>query len=262
MKKILSVLLAVALLLSVPAAVFAAEETQTITIEMYDSYGDGWNNFKLKVCLVNADETETVLGQDITIARGKTGTYTVTVAKDARVRIYCQNAGSYSYEHSFVVKREGVTVFSHEQSDTPTSGQLFVTSDPIDIQGSVITHDIEPAYTVTIPATVTLGETATVAAENVVLAHGEYVQVTLSESSGENNAFTLQNEVGDVITYTVTAGGTQVSLGDRVLAVYPGANPSGSTELAFALPQDLKYPGNYTGTVTFTIAVITAGQAQ
>jgi len=262
MKKIVSLLLAVALLLSVPTAVFAAEETQTITIEMKDSYGDGWDNFKLKVCLVNADETETVLEQSITISSGSTNTYSVTVAKDARVRIYCQNVGSYSSEHSFVVKREGITIFSHEQSDTPTSDQLFVTSDPINVRGSVITHDIDPTYTVTIPATVTLGETASISAENVVLAHGEYVEVTLSATSGENNAFTLQNEVGNVITYTVTAGGTQVSLGDSVLAVYPGANPSGSTELAFALPQDLKYPGNYTGTVTFTIAVNTAVQTQ
>jgi uncharacterized membrane protein len=47
-------------------------------------------------------------------------------------------------------------------------------------------------------------------------------------------------------------------LGLGLLAVYPGANPSDSTELAFALPQDLKYPGNYTGTVTFTIAVNSA----
>ena len=65
MKKIVSLLLAVALLLSVPTAVFAAEETQTITIEMKDSYGDGWDNFKLKVCLVNADETEKVSLQNL-----------------------------------------------------------------------------------------------------------------------------------------------------------------------------------------------------
>jgi putative cell wall-binding protein len=70
MKKILSLLLALALLLSFPTAVFAVEETQTITIEMKDSYGDGWDGFMLKVCLVNADDTETVLEQNITISSG------------------------------------------------------------------------------------------------------------------------------------------------------------------------------------------------
>ena len=130
------------------------------------------------------------------------------------------------------------------------------------LQSVTYEYSVAPTYTVTIPSEVKLGQTYTVAANNVVLAYGEYVEVTLSATSGENNAFTLQNEVGDVITYTVTAGGTQVSLGDSVLAVYPGANPRGSTELAFALPQDLKYPGTYTGTVTFTIAVNTAEQTQ
>ena len=261
MKKIVSLLLAVALLLSVPTAVFAAEETQTITIEMKDSYGDGWGNFSLKVCLVKNDNSEEILAEGLNVS-GRENTHKLTVPKDATVCIYWMGSGSWAYECSFSVTREGVAQYTCASGDGLASGTLLYTSEPINVQGSVITHDIDPTYTVTIPATVTLGEAATISAENVVLAHGEYVEVTLSATSGENNAFTLQNEVGDVITYTVTAGGTQVSLGDSMLAVYPGANPSGSTELAFALPQDLKYPGNYTGTVTFTIAVNTAEQTQ
>ena len=254
MKKIVFLLLAVALLLSVPTAVFAAEETQTITIEMKDSYGDGWDNFKLKVCLVNADETEKVLGQDITFSSGSANTYSVTVTKDARVRIYCQNVGSYSSEHSFVVKREGVTIFSHEQSDTPTSDQLFVTSDPINVRGSVITHDIAPTFTVTIPATVTLGEAATISAENVVLAHGEQVEVSLANANG----FKVKTEQGAVLTYTVTKDETAVNEGDTVLTVNPTSGKTGETTLKFVAPGAAQFAGDYTGTVTFTIAVNSA----
>ena len=254
MKKIVSLLLAVALLLSVPTAVFAAEETQTITIEMKDSYGDGWDNFKLKVCLVNADETEKVLGQDITFSSGRANTYSVTVTKDARVRIYCQNVGSYSSEHSFVVKREGVTIFRHEQSDIPTRDQLFVTSDPINVRGSVITHDIDPTFTVTIPATVTLGEAATISAENVVLAHGEQVEVSLANANG----FKVKTEQGAVLTYTVMKDETAVNEGDTVLTVNPTSGKSGETTLKFVAPGAAQFAGDYTGTVTFTIAVNTA----
>ena len=254
MKKIVFLLLAVALLLSVPTAVFAAEETQTITIEMKDSYGDGWDNFKLKVCLVNADETEKVLGQDITFSSGSANTYSVTVTKDARVRIYCQNVGSYSSEHSFVVKREGVTIFSHEQSDNPTRDQLFVTSNTINVRGSVITHDIDPTFTVIIPATVTLGEAATISAENVVLAHGEQVEVSLANANG----FKVKTEQGAVLTYTVTKDETAVNEGDTVLTVNPTSGKTGETTLKFVAPETAQFAGDYTGSVTFTIAVSTA----
>ena len=254
MKKILSLLLALALLLSVPTAVFAVEETQTITIEMKDSYGDGWDGFELKVCLVNADDTETVLEQSITISSGRTNTYSVTVAKDARVRIYCQSVGSYSSEHSFDVKREGVTIFSHERSDTPTSNQLFVTSDPINVRGSVITHDIAPTFTVIIPATVTLGEAATISAENVVLAHGEQVEVALANANG----FVVTSAEGAELTYTVKNGEAAVAEGDTVLAVNPDNGKTGSTTLTFVAPTEYTYSGDYTGTITFTIAVNSA----
>ena len=251
MKKILSLLLALALLLSVPTAVFAVEETQTITIEMQDSYGDGWDGFELKVCLVNADDTETVLEQSITILRGYTNTYSVTVAKDAYVRVYCQSVGKYSSEHSFVVKREGVTIFSHKQSDTPTIDQLFVTSESINVRNSVITHDIDPTFTVTIPATVTLGETATISAENVVLAHGEQVEVSLVNANG----FKVKTEQGIVLTYTVTKDETAVNEGDIVLTVNTTSGKTGETTLKFVAPGTVQFAGNYTGTVIFHIAV-------
>ena len=93
-----------------------------------------------------------------------------------------------------------------------------------------------------------------VSAENVVVGYEESVCVSV------NGDFTLRNESGDVITFDVMKDGEAVMPGERILAVYPGENPTGSTELVFDLPQDLKYPGTYTGTLTFTIAVNTAEQ--
>ena len=116
-------------------------------------------------------------------------------------------------------------------------------------EGMTYEYAVAPTYTVTIPSNVTLGETCTVSAENVVVGYEEYVYVSV------NGDFTLMNESGDVITFDVIKDGEAVMPGKSILAVYPGGNPTGSTELVFDLPQDLKYPGNYTGTVTFTIAV-------
>jgi len=169
------------------------------------------------------------------------------------VRIYCQSVGSYSSEHSFDVKREGITIFSHERSDTPTSNQLFVTSDPINVRGSVITHDIAPTFTVIIPATVTLGEAATISAENVVLAHGEQVEVSLANANG----FKVKSEQGAVLTYTVTKDETAVNEGDTVLTVNPTSGKTGETTLKFVAPGAAQFAGDYTGTVTFTISVNT-----
>ena len=119
-------------------------------------------------------------------------------------------------------------------------------------EGMTYEYAVAPTYTVTIPSDVTLGETCTVSAENVVVGYEEYVYVSV------NGDFTLMNESGDVITFDVIKDGEAVMPGESILAVYPGGNPTGSTELVFDLPQDLKYPGNYTGTVTFTIAVNSA----
>lgn len=116
---------------------------------------------------------------------------------------------------------------------------------------------VEPTFTVTIPTDVELGKTLTVSAESVVLGFDEYVDVSISATSGKKGAFTLENEYGDTITYAVRKNGDDVLLGDSVLSVYPGTQSSGSAELEFTAPIDLKYPGEYEGTLVFTVSVKT-----
>lgn len=116
-----------------------------------------------------------------------------------------------------------------------------------------------PTYTVTIPATVELGQTATISAEDVIVEKGKQVVVKLSGTGESDNAFKLRTRQGAAVTYTVKNGGQAVAVGDTVLTVDPGTAHSGSTALSFVAPADesILYAGQYFGTVTFTVSVET-----
>lgn len=124
-----------------------------------------------------------------------------------------------------------------------------------------VTFVSSPSYTVTIPENVELGETVTVSAENVLVKIGQQVEVSLTGTSGEDNAFTLETSEGAVVEYTVQdeQGGT-VSLNSPVLAVNPETASAGEAALSFIAPDDaaITYAGKYTGTVTFTVSVESA----
>lgn len=117
-----------------------------------------------------------------------------------------------------------------------------------------VTYSVDPAYTVTIPETVTIGAdgtSATVSAADVVVNKGQYVSVTLAA----DNNFTVKTTEGAELTYTVTANGETVAAGDEILAVNPASADNGSTEITFAINDEIQYAGTYTGSATFTIAV-------
>ena len=116
-----------------------------------------------------------------------------------------------------------------------------------------VTWTSNAAYTVTIPATVELGNTATIEAENVNLNAGEQLNVTLSGTSGAENAFKLTTAT-DSLTYTVSKDDDNVAVGDVVLNVAAGTQ-TGSSTLTFNEPATTPNAGDYTGTVTFTISV-------
>lgn len=152
--------------------------------------------------------------------------------------------------------------------------------------GQVTTVDIvdpqysnDPGYTVTIPASVNIHGTGTAAieAENVNVAEGCSLNVTLTATSGTDNAFTLAlaDHKKETLTYTVTLAKTTVKLGTgadaqettpgsgvekdgTVVLSIPGgtADSSGSSTLTFALASGRteKYSGTYSGTVTFTVS--------
>ena len=117
-----------------------------------------------------------------------------------------------------------------------------------------ISFNVDPTYTVTIPATVALGETATIKAENVVVPKGKQVEVALTDANG----FTVATPQGAELGYTVKNGETTVNEGDTVLTVNPDNGKTGQTTLKFVAPETAQFAGDYTGTVTFTIAVNSA----
>ena len=122
-------------------------------------------------------------------------------------------------------------------------------------KGMNVTYSVAPAYTVTIPKTVTIGADGTektVSAEGVVVNKGQYVSVTLAE----NNDFTVKTAEGAELPYTVTANGERVAAGDEILAVNPANGKSGTANITFDIEESaIQYAGTYTGTAIFTIAV-------
>ena len=118
-----------------------------------------------------------------------------------------------------------------------------------------VTYSVDPAYTVTIPETVTIGADGTektVSAEDVVVNKGQYVSVTLAA----DNNFTVTSGEGATLTYTVTKGGQPVAAGDEILAVNPADGKTGTATITFDIDETkIQYAGTYTGSATFTIAV-------
>ncbi len=119
-------------------------------------------------------------------------------------------------------------------------------------EGSIaVSYQVAPTYTVTIPATVTLGENAKIEVENVVVNKGKQVEVALTNA----NDFKVATPEGAELTYTVRNGEAEVAEGDTVLAVNPADGTTGEITLTFVAPTTIQYAGKYEGTVTFTVAV-------
>ena len=122
-------------------------------------------------------------------------------------------------------------------------------------KGMNVTYSVAPAYTVTIPETVTIGAEGTektVSAEDVVVEKGQYVSVTLAA----DNNFTVKTTEGAELPYTVTANGETVAAGGEILAVNPTDSKTGTATITFDIDESaIKYAGTYTGSATFTIAV-------
>ncbi|MCD8026385.1 MAG: InlB B-repeat-containing protein [Clostridiales bacterium] len=116
-----------------------------------------------------------------------------------------------------------------------------------------------PTYTVTIPETVELGSTATVSASGVILASNTSLEVSLTGSSGSNNALTVTSSgKTDAVPYTLSVDGAaaiSTANSNTVLSV-PYGSSSGSASLSFSTPTATpKFTGDYTGTLTFTVSI-------
>ena len=125
-----------------------------------------------------------------------------------------------------------------------------------------ISFNVDPTYTITIPATVELAkETAgdgTVTYENdytiganagVRLKKNEYIEVTVTSD------FTMETDEGAVLAYSITAGGNAVA-NNGVVAEFD-TDKAEQTATIHIAANDPDYAGEYKDTVTFTVAVKT-----
>ena len=251
MKKLLALILAIALMLSLSVTVFAEESTTNITLVLTDSYGDGWETATIKACLVKSDGSEELLREGMTVTESE-ATYEFTVDKFAVVRFYWVGTEEYDEECGVIIKRDGN--IQYEENDYEiTDGALICSSEHFDPRSTTVTYSVAPAYTVTIPTDVTIdGNSTTISAEDVVVEKGKYVSVTLAE----NNDFTVKTAEGAELTYTVTANDENVAAGGEILAVNPADGKTGTATVTFDIDETkIQYAGTYTGTATFTIAV-------
>ena len=124
-----------------------------------------------------------------------------------------------------------------------------------------VSFNVDPTYTVTIPATVELNKVDTegvVTYENdytltaqagVRLKKGEYIEVTVASD------FEMTTTEGATLAYAITAGGNAVGTGG-VVAEFETDKAAQSTTIHIAA-NDPDYAGVYKDTVTFTVAVNT-----
>ena len=141
-----------------------------------------------------------------------------------------------------------VTVFAADNTVNYNGSETPQTS------GLIVTYNVTPTFSVTIPANVALGNSVTVSAANVVVEYGKAVNVKLSGTSETDNSFILRTDQGAELSYTIKKGEAVVNVGDTILSVIPGSDET-STDLTFVEPASYTYAGLYKGTITFTIAV-------
>lgn len=132
---------------------------------------------------------------------------------------------------------------------------------PDDTSGdTTVKYQVDPAYIVEIPAEVVLQSDQSVEAQlkiygseegqPVLVAGNEEVQVSVDAAS----VFSVKYS-DDELEYDLSADGTAVAPGSIVSSVR--SNATKETELSFSAPKSAaKYAGEYTGTVTFDVALV------
>ncbi len=110
------------------------------------------------------------------------------------------------------------------------------------------------SYLVVIPDEVTVGETLTVSAEQVILPEEQELTIRLECEDTDQGAFLLRTSTG-TLRYTLqNSQGQSVQNHDTVLTV-SAAEETASATLTTALAQTPEYAGTYQGNLTFRIEV-------
>ena len=125
-----------------------------------------------------------------------------------------------------------------------------------------VSYDVQPTYTVSIPAAVTLSDadvTADITASNVILEDGKQIKVDLTAASNTASGSTFNAKNGDsAVTYTIT-GDKAIAVGDTVATF--AANGSKALTFSAANKSAATVAGAHTETLTFGIAVEDAASA-
>ena len=151
----------------------------------------------------------------------------------------------------------GITAFATDteikQDTTPPTGAMTVN------------YTADPVYTVVIPESVELAETAQTAQikiygadenSNVVLESGKKVNVALSASV---NNFNVVSAKGSPVAYTVNDKNAVDDL--TTVAECTAAEGKKNTDITFAKTGTAAYAGTYTDTLTFTVSLADAAVA-
>ena len=125
--------------------------------------------------------------------------------------------------------------------------------------GMEVSYDVSPTYSVVIPASVSLSDTAEttrqITATDVRLAQNAKIVVTIDSASNTESGDTFNAKIGDsTANYTIKSGDTNVSVGGTV-AEFDTKTGEQSKTLAFSKATGATYAGKHTETLTFGIKV-------
>ena len=125
-----------------------------------------------------------------------------------------------------------------------------------------VSYNVDPSYTVSIPAAVTLGDSAVeadITASDVILEDGKQIKVDLTAASNTASGSTFNAKNGDsAVTYTIT-GDSAIAVGDTVATFT--ANGSKTLTFSAADKSAATVAGAHTETLTFTVSVETSKAA-
>ncbi|MBQ1409638.1 MAG: fibronectin type III domain-containing protein, partial [Bacteroidales bacterium] len=162
----------------------------TISFEMADSYGDGWND-----CTISVYQGSTLRGT-VTLASGSSGEASVTICSDDSVRLEWFGVSSYpnySSEASFTVYNgDGIAVTSVSSGANLTSGATFATFMPVCptcIRPTALTFSDIDSSSATISWTPSGDETSWL----LTIGNDTYMVNSTSYSVSDLNAMTAYN---------------------------------------------------------------------
>ena len=183
-------------------------EKSTIVLELADTYGDGWSNNAIRVFL---DGSETPLTEDITLASGAEGTYTLNVPKNA-ILDFCWIKGSYAYECAFTIIRDGHKVFEAlpgSMRDVET-GTVLYSDGPVVAYG--VTVNTPDNGTVTAPESFAAGVQLTLG----ITPDAGYILDSLTVTCSDGTPV----EVDQNYTFTMPESDISITAVFRALGIY------------------------------------------